>query len=231
MKKSVYKYVMGSTRYAAAQNAINDALVKVNLAMSETTRHAVWEHPEQSELYHIDYAALNNARSNLVIASSYLRLAVIRTLQRRMQRVADWCLRRGNAAAAGRWSDLHANLHDEHFWWVDRINNERSYEIERANVKPKPYYARPFLVVEDGKPLNNVFNVFQLVRQVLRRADLRPQAIECGRRLLNCSSDEQAIAMLLSYVEVLYASAENGTPETLDAYNADYIVKGDVDEE
>jgi hypothetical protein len=85
--------------------------------------------------------------------------------------------------------------------------------------------------VEDGQPLDNVFNVFQLVRQVLRRADLRPQAIECGRRLLNCSSDKQAIAMLLSYVEVLYASAENGTPETLDAYNADYIVKGDVDEE
>lgn len=216
MRRRVYRMVMDSKHLRRAVNAVTDAIAQVNDDLTKVASKAVWNNPETAASYS-DYNALSLAKSNLQVAVARIRLAVIDNAIGRLSKIEQRNIVRGNPAAASECARFMLELHDERLWWTEHVNFTAQYELERvARARLESNYMRPFLVVDDNTQLTNVFTVYALVRQVLRRADLRPQAIEAGRRLLNCTSDEQALAMLLSYVEVVRGNNFYGTAETVD---------------
>ena len=79
--------------------------------------------------------------------------------------------------------------------FVDNINESSNKEKSvSSSIKP-----RCKLIGEDG----NIFNLIGLASRALRNAGFADKATEMSNKVIRCSSYEQALAVIMDYVEVM----------------------------
>ena len=93
--------------------------------------------------------------------------------------------------------DIEVNMY-LHLWQSEDFKlefvNDEDYEVE----KPKVTKPRCKLIGEDG----NIFNLIGIAARALRKAGLADKTIEMSTRVMQSKSYEEALSVIMEYVEV-----------------------------